>query len=519
MPPTPNDDDRPAPEAAPPAQPSGTRRRAVAASTLGVGVLLAAALLVLVNYFAWKYYHRFDWTSTHLYSLSEKTENVVRSLQQPVDVVVFTSPDAPLGEQAEELLDRYQALSPQLRVRTLDPVKNLSEAQRLLEQYDTRYQQGTVKVVFDSGAARRIFEESDLADYDYSAMQMGGAPTVTGFKGEAVFTGALVDLAAGERPTVLFTTGHGEKKLDDFAGNGLRGMQELLGKDNVQMEEWASLGKPVPEGTSLLVIAGPTSPFVAPETAAFADYLEAGGRMLVLLDPSLGRSGGVQDLGLGEWLGNYGVEVGNDLVIDPDSGLPFFGADTFFVNAYGSHPVTQALAESDTPVILALARSVSVSSDTTPGLERVSLLETGAAGWGETGFDQLPEVSQGDGDRPGPVSLGVAVSKESSEEAADEPDAEGESAKPASGLRMVVFGDSDFAADGQIANAGNAALVDNAVNWLLERETLLGIPPKKPEQVRLNLTGDQLLRVYLLAALLPLLAIIAGVAVFFKRRR
>ena len=510
--------------------PSGGQRRAVAASTLSVGVLLAMALLVLVNYFAWKYYHRFDWTSTQLYSLSEKTENVVGSMQQPVDITVFTSPGASLAEQAQELLERYRALSPKIRVREVDPIKNLSEAERLLEQYDTRYQEGTVKVVFDNGSSRRIFEESDLADYDFSAVQMGGAPTVSGFKGESVFTGALIELAAGERPKVLFTVGHGEKKLDDFSGNGLRGIQELLGRDNVEMEEWASLGQAVPEGTSLVVIAGPVSPFVEPETRAFTEYLEGGGRMLVMLDPDLGTQlgaelgdGAIQAYGLGTWLSEYGIEVGNDLVIDADQALPFFGADTFYVSSYGSHPLTQALAETDTPVILPLARSVSVSTDSTPGRRRTSLLETSQGGWGETSLDLLPQVEPGDADRLGPVSLGVAIEADAAGEdpiadtpivgAGDAPD------KPKAGMRLVVFGDSDFAGDAQIANAGNAALVDSSINWLLERETLLGIPPKKPEQVRLNLTGDQMLRVFLLTALLPVLAILIGVFVYFKRRR
>ena len=46
------------------------RRQLVQSSTLGVGILLAALLLGLVNYFGWKYYKRFDWTETNLYSLT-----------------------------------------------------------------------------------------------------------------------------------------------------------------------------------------------------------------------------------------------------------------------------------------------------------------------------------------------------------------------------------------------------------------------------------------------------------------
>ncbi len=507
----------------PPSQqspPSMARRRTVEASTLGVGLVLAVLLLGLVNYFAWKYYKQFDWTSSEIYTLSEKTKNVVGSLTQPVEVVVFTGPGVAMGEQSLELLERYRALSPQLRLREVDPIKNLSEAERLLERYATHYQEGTVKVVFDNGASRRIFEEDDLAEYDYSPVQMGGPPTVTGFKGEAVFTGALVELASGERPTILFTVGHGEKKLDDFSGNGLRGVQELLGRDNVTMEEWASLGKQVPEATSLIVVAGPRGNFSAPELEAFTAYLDGGGRMLWLLDPALSAIADLQAAPLGDWLAGYGIELGEDLVVDPDQALPFFGADTFFVNAYGSHPVILPLAETQTAVILALARSVTASNDETPGRTRTELLETSSGGWGETSLERLPEVEAEETDLLGPVSLAVAVEEIAPEAGPDDGSSDSAPAgEKSAGMRMIVFGDSDFAADNQIGNQGNAALIDNAINWLLERDTLLGIPPKKPEQVRLSLTRQQLWRTYLLTALLPLLAIVAGMVVYFKRRR
>ena len=53
----------------------------------------------------------------------------------------------------------------------------------------------------------------------------------------------------------------------------------------------------------------------------------------------------------------------------------------------------------------------------------------------------------------------------------------------------------------------------------MEREALLGIPPKKTEQVRLTLTGDEVRKVYFVAALLPILSIVLGGYVFSRRRR
>lgn len=579
------------------------RKGIVQGSTLGLGILLATALLALVNYFGWKYHKRFDWTEAQLYSLSEQSVNVARSLDRDVEMILLTSPESPLLDSVREILARYEAASPRIRVREMDPMKNLVEAQRLLEQYETRFDPGTVKVVLDAGEGRRrVFGESDLAEFDYSSVQFGGQPGVETFKGEEVLTGALVDLAEGEKPRVLLTTGHGEKRKDDASGAGLQGLAHLLG-ENVEVEEWASLGKPdVPEGTDLVIVAGPTTPFVEPELQAFSRYLDRGGRMLWLLDPTLAPGGGLVDLGLGEWLRGYGADLGDDVVFDPDQAMPFFGAQTFFVQDYGDHPVTRALRQVEAPVLLALARSVGESDGVPAGLEVTELLETDASGWGERSLDDLgAELAPDDADLQGPVPLAVAVETvaEAEEDAAQEdlsserpgdaagemdsgadeeavtpeagnelgedaPDSadegttadaaagsgdttaaaesgdaaaagSGETAgdsageetagsgavpEPASrGMRLLVVGDSEFASDSQLGNAGNGVLLDNALNWLLARETLLGIPPKKPEQTRLILTGDQLLRIYLLTALLPLAAIVAGVAVYVRRRR
>ncbi len=86
--------------------------------------------------------------------------------------------------------------------------------------------------------------------------------------------------------------------------------------------------------------------------------------------------------------------------------------------------------------------------------------------------------------------------------------------------RLVVFGDSDFATNSILPSAGNPTLVANAFNWLLERQKLLGIGPKKPEQTRLSLAPGELSRItWLVMAGLPALAIAAGILVWRKRRR
>ena len=497
-------------------------------SMLSAGVLLVAALVGIVNYLGMRYYHRFDWTSSQIYSLSEKTGAILAGLDRDIDVTLFLPDASPLHDSSKELLERYAAKSPRIHFRAISADKNLIEAQRLVDKFQLS---NLNVVVFESGNDRRVVEESALADYDYSALQYGGSPELTGFKGEEAFSGAILELVESRKPKVLLTSGHGELALDEPGAGGLSGVAGLVGKENVELTSWASLGQAeVPPGTDLLVIAGAKARFVEPELAAFGRYLDRGGRMLVLLDPELAPAGGLVATGLESWLDAYGVQVGANIVVDPGATVPLYGAETLFAGASGGHPIVRSLEQAKVGVIVALARSVAAGR-APDGTAAQVLLETTAEGWGESDLANLRAVAKDSKDLTGPVPLAVAVSAQAKDAApADLEDEEmtPPAPKPAADAaganapawRLVVIGDSDFATNSLLSLSGNPTMLANTFNWLLDRQKLLGIGPKKPEQVRMTLTPGQLSGItWLVLAGLPALAIAAGLAVYYRRRR
>ena len=84
-----------------------------------------------------------------------------------------------------------------------------------------------------------------------------------------------------------------------------------------------------PEGTDLVVIAGPRTGLLPPELQILSEYLGSGGRVLLLLDPILNDTG-LEETGFGEWLAQYGLRLGDNIVIDQDNPLPFFSAESYY---------------------------------------------------------------------------------------------------------------------------------------------------------------------------------------------
>jgi ABC-type uncharacterized transport system involved in gliding motility auxiliary subunit len=113
-------------------------------------------------------------------------------------------------------------------------------------------------------------------------------------------------------------------------------------------------------------------------------------------------------------------------------------------------------------------------------------------------------------DRKGPVSVAVAVEKGG--------DAVGVEVKS---TRMVITGDSDMVANSAL-NMGLGANLDffiNSLNWLLEREALIGIASRSPLILQLGLNEQQSQALILKLVLgLPAVVAVVGLMVWWRRR-
>jgi ABC-type uncharacterized transport system involved in gliding motility auxiliary subunit len=467
-------------------------RQARFGTLAAASILVVLGILVAINYLSSRHNKRWDLTAAHQFSLSDQTKKVLQDLKEPVKVRVFARSDE--FQRYRDRLDGYTYQSKQVSVEYIDPEKRPGLAQQLGVTA-----LGTVVFEF-KGRNEKVTSD-----------------------GEQELTNALIKVIQGRQPKVYFTQGHGEKDTVSAERSGYNGITAGLTAGNFVVDKTvlAQAGK-VPDDADVLIIAGPKTDFLGPETEAIKAYLAKGGKVLLMLDPVL-KADQPQPAGLQALLKDWGIEAGNDIVLDVSGMGRLLGTDESVPVAasYPPHPITENF---NLMTAYPLARSMSPVEGGVNGRTAQKLVETSKASWGETNLKSLTggqPAKMDDDDKKGPVSLAVAVSAPAAAAPPPppkDPKKDGETPKPAE-TRIVAFGDSDFASNGALGVSGNRDLFLNTVNWLAQQENLISIRPRDPEDRRITLTADQERRIFYLTVLIvPGLVLLAGVQTWWRRR-
>jgi ABC-type uncharacterized transport system involved in gliding motility auxiliary subunit len=185
------------------------------------------------------------------------------------------------------------------------------------------------------------------------------------------------------------------------------------------------------------------------------------------------------------------------------------------VTSYSNHPITKDFGNGFS--FYPLARPVEVKP--VDGVQETPLVRTSEQSWGESTPEKQPLQFDQQIDRPGPLTLGVALSRKAessaaspiletqpktSPEASPTPSPTGQpqaspsavnkenTDKRTSESRLVVYGNSSFATDGWFEQQLNSDVFLNSIGWLSKRdEQTLSIRPKEQKNRRLNLTPLQ----------------------------
>lgn len=471
-------------------------RRQMRYGTLSiVSILVVLAVLTAVNYLAVRQSKRWDLTANQTYSLSEQSLKVLQGLDAPVKMTVY---DQETGfDRFRERLDEYKYHSDKVTTEFVDVDRQPARA----------------KAAQVTGYGTIVLEYKDRTE------------RVTN-SAEQDITNALIKAVTGETRKVYFTQGHGEKDTVGSDRTGYATVAQALTRDNYGVEKLVLVQQPdVPADATVVIVAGPRTDFLPGEIDALGRYVAKGGKVLFLIDPQAGDETGPLP-NLNTFINTWGVTLGNDIVVDTSGVGRMIGTDASVPVAasYPPHPITEGF---NLMTAFPLARSVTSVPGGTNGHTAQPLVETSPQSWAETDMAALAkggQVEMGDTDRPGPIALAAAVSAPAANAPAKPAPAEPATTPPTEPektpeSRIIVVGDSDFAANYGLGIQGNRDFFMNSVNWLAQQENLIAIRPREAEDRRITLTADQSQRIMLLSIfIIPGLVLATGVYTWWRRR-
>jgi ABC-type uncharacterized transport system involved in gliding motility auxiliary subunit len=438
-------------------------------------ILVVIAIVVVANMLANRYNKSFDTTSNKRYSLSDQTKKIVGGLTQNASITYFNQ--STRFQQGKDLLDEYANLSPKVHVEYVDPDKS-----------------------------PQLARAAGIRDFGTALVQIGDKKETAKSMTEEGITGAFIRDLKGTTRTVCFVTGSGEHAIDDTEREGLSQFKDLLAKDEYQSRSIDLLQKAeVPADCTTLVVAGPTHDYQQPQVDAIKSYVEKGGRGFFMLDPPIqfGRSEIAANDALTNLMQSWGVTLDKDMILDlnPVGQLAGLGPQVALVTTYASQPIVAQMRGS--AVGFPLSRSMEIKSTDKTSVEK--LFDSSSSSLATPNLSS-PEVSVADPkNRKGPLTIAAAGTYNTG--------------KQNSQGRFVVTGSSSWAANRFLGFNGNGDLALNAVNWLSSDEDLISIRPKPPEDRRITMTRAQLVLVRATSQfVLPLLVVIAGTLVWWKRR-
>ena len=458
--------------------------RLKSSSNMTAAIILVIVLVVVITLLCERHYFRWDLTSTDEHTLSDKTIQVLKNVQEPVTIKAFVRVGFQEAEDTDRLLSAFHYQAPNINYELIDPERNPSVTRR--------YNVKNINTFVLEGYGRSQIVK--LADEEH-------------------ITNALITLIESETRKVYWLTGHGERVFKGQEPGALSAIWEGLTNENHEFLEINLMQEDIPKSASLVVVAAPVKPLFPEEVTSLEKYFKRGGRIIIFLEP-------YNDGGLKDFLKTCGIEITDDIIVDKLSRV--MGGDYLLpmVVKYGTHDITRDFRLA---CLFDMARSVEPGDEQKRGITVTALAYTSPNSWSETDRKSLDAgmVQFDEQDRQGPVSLAAIseieppIKKELGKKGDKETDATEITGKG----RLVVFGDVDFASNKRFGLAANGDFVMNTVNYLVGRENLIIIKKKHKPVEPLMLNRTQGLVVFWVPVfVIPLVVLIIGIVVWNRRR-
>lgn len=440
-------------------------------------------ILIFANLLAFRHKHRFDFTEGGYFTLAPQTKKFISNLPREVKLTAFFQTESAEKIAFTNLIAGYLEETDKIKLQYIDPDKNPA-----------------------------VTKQYGVTTYGTIALESGTKETKIQNASEENITNALLKVTRDEQKVIYFLEGHDESKISSSENEGYATAKKNLEQDGFIVKPLLLLQSgEVPKDASVLVIPGPKKPIQDEEKAILDNYLNSGGAVFMLIDPK-------SSSGMETFLKKWGIELGDNIVIDPMSKL--FGGDFAapVVKQYTVHEITSNFVLATIFPIIRSVHGVPVA-----GITTTELLKTSANSWAESDFvSGTVDYDEGK-DIKGPVSVSVIAVKnldETSPENSTPPKSNTKPNKNKPSATLLVVGDSDFSNNRYTNFSGNGDFFLNAISWLAEEDQLISIRPKERKNTPIQITQSMGSAVFVTGIFVfPGLIAGMGIRIWWRRRR
>jgi len=312
---------------------------------LGAGGVIA--VLVVLNLLAGHFHYRLDLTQEKRYTLSAPTKQMLRNLDDNIEVEFFLQGDLKAGirklsKSAQELLQEFNEYADgKIRVKVVDPLTNLDDTTKMvmldsLRRMGIQPKTQVAQAKKGEEQSQRVVLPGALLHYKnkvvpvdlLKGVQVGregqpeeqlytNAETLLEFK----FGSAIDRITRKHEPAVGYVLGNGEP-LDFTVYNLIQGLRSNYRFGVVRLDSLPV----IPPDYNALVIVKPTKKFTDREKLTLDQYVMHGGQIIWAVDRLFAEMDSLRQdretiafdrgLELDDLFFKYGVRIQPDLVLD-----------------------------------------------------------------------------------------------------------------------------------------------------------------------------------------------------------
>lgn len=340
--------------------------------------------LVLVNVVATKLFERypitFDLTEDKIYSVSDKTEEYIKSIDMEVTMTVCAQESdfsqlSSYTQQANEVMKTYSKYNDKIKYQYMDINQNpdfFKDYTDDVAQYDIIVETnpigddgkeikrtriiGLIDLVEFNDELTEMFSQYGITAKEY-AKQIGNDLTFLSYYGnyiesssaEQAFTSAIMAVTDPSPVTVTFLEGREELSTLGYFRTFLAANGYTVNSINITTDD-------IPEDTDVLVIAAPKVDYMDAELEKVDKFLlnnsMLGKQLIYIADSGQGATPNIE-----EFLNEYGISIGEGIVCETYQSN-YYGYNFYTIANNISDDFTQDLTVNDPALLILESRPV-----------------------------------------------------------------------------------------------------------------------------------------------------------------